>query len=114
MPDAFEITPAAQAQLKLILSKDGAQERPLRFRISVVGGGCSGFQYIFKVDALERENDHVFGDEKSQVIIDDVSLELMKGAFLDYEDELIGAQFVIKNNPQAVASCGCKTSFSIV
>ncbi len=111
----FTITPEAQGQLKKILSKTTEPSKGvLRFRISVVGGGCAGFQYVFKVDDFQEGEDHIFGESPAEVIIDDISLGLLKGAALDYEDELIGAQFVIKNNPQASSSCGCKTSFSMI
>ena len=115
MANDFTITPEAQAQLKKVLSKTNEPSSGAsRFRISVAGGGCAGFQYVFKVDDTQSKEGEIFGEEQGEVIIDDISLTLLKGAALDYEEELIGAQFVIKNNPQATTSCGCKTSFSVV
>ncbi|MBS0184956.1 MAG: iron-sulfur cluster assembly accessory protein [Proteobacteria bacterium] len=115
MPSEFTITPKAQDQLKKVLSKTGdSPKKNIRFRILVEGGGCAGFQYVFKMDDTYNKEDQIYGEEPGEVIIDDISLGLLKGASLDYEEELIGSQFVIKNNPQATTSCGCKTSFSVI
>jgi len=111
----FTITAKAQDQLKKILSKTrDSTKNIIRFRILVAGGGCAGFQYVFKMDDAYNKEDQIYGEESGEVIIDDISLGLLKGASLDYEEELIGSQFLIKNNPQATTSCGCKTSFSVI
>ena len=80
-------------------------------RVAVKGGGCSGFQYVFKIADKIDEGDHVFEKENSRVIIDKTSLQFLEGAEIDYTDELIGSSFKIKN-PNATSSCGCGTSFS--
>ena len=80
-------------------------------RVAVKGGGCSGFQYIFKIVDSVNEDDQVFEKEDCRVIIDKTSLQFLEGAEIDYSEELIGSSFKI-NNPNATSSCGCGTSFS--
>ena len=83
------------------------------FRIKVKGGGCSGFQYIFKSDnEINQEKDEIFNFENLKVIIDKNSLEFIDQSELDYKEEMIGSSFSI-SNPQAKNSCGCGSSFSI-
>ena len=91
----------------LLLQKDKGSF----FRIAIKGGGCSGFQYVFKVVEKVNENDQVFQKEDCRVIIDKTSLQFLEGAEIDYSEELIGSSFKI-NNPNATSSCGCGTSFS--
>jgi len=81
-------------------------------RVSVEGGGCSGFQYKFDFDTSKALDDLVLARDEATVVIDPVSVQYMAGAEIDYVDDLIGASFKI-NNPVATASCGCGTSFSI-
>ena len=81
------------------------------FRITVQGGGCSGFQYVFNVVEQVNENDKVFEKYNCRVIIDETSLQFLEGAEIDYSEELIGSSFKI-SNPNATSSCGCGTSFS--
>jgi iron-sulfur cluster assembly accessory protein len=81
-------------------------------RVSVEGGGCSGFQYKFDVDRSKAADDLVIGGDGAVVLIDSVSLQYMAGAEIDFVDDLIGAAFRI-NNPKAKASCGCGTSFTV-
>jgi iron-sulfur cluster assembly accessory protein len=81
-------------------------------RVSVEGGGCSGFQYKFDLDHARASDDLVLARDGATVLIDPVSLQYMAGAEIDYVDDLIGASFKI-NNPIAAASCGCGTSFSV-
>jgi iron-sulfur cluster assembly accessory protein len=81
-------------------------------RIAVEAGGCTGFQYKFDMVAAAEPDDLTIEREGARVVIDPVSLELMAGSELDFVDELIGASFKIRN-PNATASCGCGTSFSI-
>jgi iron-sulfur cluster assembly accessory protein len=81
-------------------------------RVSVEGGGCSGFQYKFDVDRAQADNDLVIKREGATVLIDQVSVGYLAGSEIDFVDDLIGASFRV-NNPQASASCGCGTSFSI-
>ncbi|MGV6838835.1 MAG: HesB/IscA family protein [Planktomarina sp.] len=80
-------------------------------RIAVEGGGCSGFQYEIDLDDIKAD-DLVLEGQGQKVVIDPISLPFLSDAEIDFSDELIGARFVI-NNPNATASCGCGTSFSI-
>jgi iron-sulfur cluster assembly accessory protein len=81
-------------------------------RVSVEGGGCSGFQYKFDIERARADDDLVLARDGAVVLIDPVSVEYMAGSEIDFVDDLIGQSFKIKN-PQATASCGCGTSFSI-
>jgi iron-sulfur cluster assembly accessory protein len=80
-------------------------------RVSVAGGGCSGFQYKFDTERSRADDDVVIEQSGATVLIDPVSLNYMAGAEIDFVDDLIGSAFKI-NNPQATASCGCGTSFA--
>jgi iron-sulfur cluster insertion protein len=81
-------------------------------RITVSGGGCSGFQYGFTFDDQRQEDDFVFERDGVAVVVDDVSLGLLEGAEVDFVEDLMGASFQIRN-PNAASSCGCGNSFSI-
>ena len=94
------------------LAEIGAQAKGKALRIAVEGGGCSGFQYIFKFDTERNNDDLVFEKNGVEVVVDEISLELITGGRLDYVEELIGSYFQIAN-PNASSSCGCGTSFSI-
>ena len=81
-------------------------------RVSVHGGGCSGFSYAFALDGGPAEDDLVIDRDGAQVVIDQTSLPYLTGSEIDFVDDLIGQSFQVKN-PNATASCGCGTSFSI-
>ena len=81
-------------------------------RVSVEGGGCSGFQYKFDTERDRADNDIVIEKSGATVLIDPVSLNYMTGSEIDFVDDLIGSSFKV-NNPQATASCGCGTSFAL-
>jgi iron-sulfur cluster assembly accessory protein len=81
-------------------------------RISVNGGGCSGFQYSFDIVPAAEEGDVILGDAESRLALDPISLDYIKGAQIDFVDDLMGSSFRIEN-PNATASCGCGTSFAI-
>ncbi len=81
-------------------------------RVSVEGGGCSGFQYKFDMDREKAGDDIVISRDGATVLIDPMSVEYMAGSEIDFVDDLIGASFKVKN-PNATASCGCGTSFSL-
>jgi|ERR1700722_4960732 iron-sulfur cluster assembly accessory protein len=81
-------------------------------RLSVEGGGCSGFQYKFDMDLAKEPDDIVIEREGAVLLIDPVSLGYLAGSEVDFVDDLIGAAFRV-NNPQAKASCGCGTSFAL-
>jgi iron-sulfur cluster assembly accessory protein len=81
-------------------------------RVSVAGGGCSGFQYKFDIEHDRADDDLVISRDGATVLIDSVSVGYMAGSEIDFVDDLIGASFKVKN-PKATASCGCGTSFSL-
>jgi iron-sulfur cluster assembly accessory protein len=99
------VTEAAKARIAEIAA-DGAGRM---LRVAVLGGGCSGFQYEFGLEAGPAEGDVVVD---GAVVVDPESLPFLAGAVIDFKDELIGARFAI-DNPNATSSCGCGTSFSI-
>ena len=106
--DAVSISASAAKRLNAILKG----EKGAALRISIKGGGCSGFQYAFDVEKTRAEDDFVATRDGATVVIDPVSLEMMKGAELDFVDDLMGQSFRV-NNPNATASCGCGVSFSV-
>jgi len=81
-------------------------------RLSVEGGGCSGFQYKFDMDRAQMPDDVMVRRDGATVLIDQVSLQFLAGSEIDFVDDLIGASFRV-NNPNAKASCGCGTSFAL-
>jgi len=81
-------------------------------RLSVEGGGCSGFQYRFDMDRAQAPDDIIVRRDGATVLIDQVSLQFLAGSEIDFVDDLIGASFRV-NNPNAKASCGCGTSFAL-
>lgn len=89
-----------------------ADDSSMMLRVSVAGGGCSGFQYGFTLDDQRNDDDLVFRRDGVALIIDDTSLELLKGSEIDFVEDLMGSYFAIKN-PQASSTCGCGTSFSV-
>ncbi len=81
-------------------------------RVSVDGGGCSGFQYGFNLVSIPEPDDLVIERDGAKVVIDPVSLQFLNGSEIDFVDDLIGQSFAVKN-PNATSSCGCGTSFSV-
>lgn len=109
-PNPVRMTDRAARRIGRILGKEPPGSA---LRISVAGGGCSGFQYAYDVvQEPPAEDDLVLAAEGARVYIDSLSLEFMGGAEIDFVDDLIGQSFEIRN-PNAVASCGCGTSFSV-
>jgi iron-sulfur cluster assembly accessory protein len=106
---AVSVTARAAKQIAKIVAAEGA---PKMLRLSVSGGGCSGFQYHFDLEDKAADDDLVIERDGVKVLVDSMSLEFLDGAELDYVDELIGAAFKV-NNPNAKSSCGCGTSFAI-
>ena len=104
----IQITSNAEDHIANILQGDNSKY----FRITVLGGGCSGFQYKFDFDNSVNKDDIIIKTNKIEVLIDNISLNFIKGSKIDYVKELIGSSFKI-HNPQASSSCGCGTSFSI-
>jgi iron-sulfur cluster assembly accessory protein len=103
------LTDRAAVRVAKILS---AEQPGAALRIGVDGGGCSGFQYTFDIVTDRAEDDLALAKGGATVLIDPISLEYMKGCRIDFVDDLIGQSFKI-DNPNATASCGCGTSFSV-
>ena len=103
------LTASAAKRINAILAKQDGVDF---LRVSVEGGGCSGFSYKFDFDQAAKEDDIVLERDGARVLIDEMSLEFLKGSQIDFTTELIGAAFMI-SNPNATAACGCGTSFSI-
>jgi iron-sulfur cluster insertion protein len=89
-----------------------AEDTGMMLRVSVAGGGCSGFQYGFTLDDQRNDDDIVFQRDGVALVIDETSLELLTGSEIDFVEDLMGSYFAIKN-PQASSTCGCGTSFSL-
>jgi len=109
MSETLTLTPAAAARVAVIAQK---QTKPAILRLSVEGGGCSGFQYKFDLAPGPQDDDIIIEHAGAVVLIDPTSLPLLAGSQIDFVDELIGSAFQIKN-PNASSSCGCGTSFNI-
>jgi len=103
------VSTRAARQIGEILKKEAAGAM---LRVSVEGGGCSGFQYKFDIERAKAEDDVVIAQDGATVLIDPVSLDYMAGSEIDFVDDLVGSSFRV-NNPKATASCGCGTSFTI-
>ncbi|MFO1124941.1 MAG: iron-sulfur cluster assembly accessory protein [Methylocystis sp.] len=108
-PSDIALTEQAARRILAILANEGPGAV---FRISVEGGGCSGFQYQFAVDPAPSEEDALVEQAGARVAIDPSSLGFLAGAKIDFVDDLMGQSFRV-DNPNAVASCGCGTSFSV-
>ena len=105
MTKKIEFTNRAKDQIEKIVNEDQLKKF---FRISVKGGGCSGFKYDFSFDDKTNNEDIIFG----KAVIDKTSLDIITGSVIDFKEEMIGESFVI-NNPKASSSCGCGLSFSV-
>ena len=105
----IDLTPSAAARVAAIAAKQG---KPAILRLSVEGGGCSGFQYKFGLaDAVDAEDLSVERDGVT-LVVDDISLDLVRGSAVDFVSDLGGQAFKV-TNPNATAGCGCGTSFSV-
>ncbi|KAJ0243969.1 Iron-sulfur assembly protein IscA-like 2 [Hirschfeldia incana] len=82
-------------------------------RLGVETGGCSGFQYVFELDHTTNPDDRVFEKNGVKLVVDNVSYDFVKGATVDYVEELIRSAFVVAENPAAVGGCSCKSSFMV-
>ncbi|RDC61164.1 Protein SufA [Alteripontixanthobacter maritimus] len=109
MADTLTLTPAAAKRVAAIAQK---QDRPAILRLSVEGGGCSGFQYKFDLSSAPEGDDMVSETAGVRLVVDPVSLDLVSGSTVDFVESLGGAAFRVEN-PQAAAGCGCGSSFGI-
>jgi iron-sulfur cluster assembly accessory protein len=108
-PEPVRLTERAARRIAEILEGEPAAAG---LRVAVTGGGCSGFQYDFCIEDARADDDLLIARGGAKVLIDAVSLDFLKGAEIDFVEEMIGAAFRI-NNPNATSSCGCGTSFSV-
>lgn len=108
-PAAIDLTPAAATRVAAIAGKQG---KPAILRLAVEGGGCAGFQYRFGLAETIEPDDAVAIREGVRLVVDAVSLDLIRGSAVDYVESLGGAAFRV-TNPQAASGCGCGSSFSI-
>lgn len=108
--NALRIADSAARRIAQLVKDDKTEG--LMLRVTVSGGGCSGFQYGFGLDARSDEDDVVFEAAGARVVVDRVSLDLLAGAELVYVDDLMGSYFKL-DNPNAASTCGCGSSFSI-
>ncbi|HUS23392.1 MAG TPA: iron-sulfur cluster insertion protein ErpA [Candidatus Binatia bacterium] len=106
----LSFTDAAALKVRSLL--EGEENKNLKLRVFVTGGGCSGFQYGFTFDESQEEGDTRLEKNGVVLLVDAMSVQYLQGAEIDYKDDVQGAQFVIRN-PNAATTCGCGNSFSV-
>jgi iron-sulfur cluster insertion protein len=106
---AIDLTPSAAARVAAIATRQG---KPAILRLAVDGGGCAGFQYLFELTETVADDDEVAHRDGATLVVDPVSLDLVRGCAVDYVESLGGAAFRVEN-PNAASGCGCGSSFSI-
>ena len=106
----LEFSDSAAARLKALQQEEGNPN--LMLRVSVYGGGCSGFQYTFSLDEEIKGDDRTVENDGATLVIDQRSYQYLTGSKVDYTEGLEGAMFVV-NNPNATSTCGCGASFSV-
>ncbi|MGE5478320.1 MAG: iron-sulfur cluster insertion protein ErpA [Bacteroidales bacterium] len=104
------LTPSAAQRVQTLIKMEGKPN--LMLRLSVSGGGCSGFQYGITLDDQINEDDVVTEQHGTKLVVDQTSLELLSGTEVDYVEDLMGASFQFRN-PNASSTCGCGSSFSV-
>jgi iron-sulfur cluster insertion protein len=109
MPEPLVFSDSAADKVRQLIEEEGNPD--LKLRVFVTGGGCSGFQYGFTFDEAVAEDDTTMQKGGVTLLIDPMSLQYLMGAEIDYQENIEGAQFVIKN-PNATSTCGCGSSFS--
>ncbi|MGE4596368.1 MAG: iron-sulfur cluster insertion protein ErpA [Methylophilaceae bacterium] len=109
IPVPINFTDNAVNKVKDLIAEEGTPD--LKLRVFVSGGGCSGFQYGFTFEETVNEDDTQVVKDSVTLLIDPMSLQYLTGAEIDYQDNVKGSQFVIKN-PNATTTCGCGSSFS--
>ncbi|GAB2178623.1 iron-sulfur cluster insertion protein ErpA [Dongia sp. agr-C8] len=104
------LTESAAKRIGELIALEG--DASLMLRLTVSGGGCSGFQYGFSFDNATQPDDHLFERNGVKMVVDDTSLDLLAGAEVDFVEDLVGSSFQVKN-PNAASSCGCGSSFAV-
>ncbi len=110
-PASVRLTDAAAKRICELASADG-ETKDAKLRISVDGGGCSGFSYKFSMDHEVQDDDIVVERNGATLLVDKISLEILGGSEVDFVEDLQASSFRV-NNPKAISTCGCGTSFSI-
>ncbi len=108
--DEIQLTENAAKRVQALMQKEGNPN--LKLRVQVSGGGCSGFQYGFTLDEAQAPEDRAFTAHGVTLLVDETSLDLLKGSVVDFVTDLVGSSFQIKN-PNASSTCGCGSSFSV-
>ncbi|RLM62225.1 iron-sulfur assembly protein IscA-like 2, mitochondrial [Panicum miliaceum] len=111
-PEAVRMTEGCVRRIKELQAKEPSAEGKM-LRLSVEAGGCSGFQYSFSLDDKKNSDDRVFETDGVKLVVDGISYDFVKGATVDYEEELIRSAFLVSTNPSAVGGCSCKSSFMV-
>lgn len=111
IPEPFIFTDSAATKVAGLIVEEG--NPALKLRVFVKGGGCSGFSYVFTFDEVTNEDDTTMTKNGVSLLVDAMSYQYLVGAEIDYKNDLEGEQFIIKNNPGAISTCGCGSSFSV-
>ncbi|MBT5411927.1 MAG: iron-sulfur cluster insertion protein ErpA [Cellvibrionales bacterium] len=109
-PMPLYVSESAVAKVRSLVKEEGNPD--LKLRVFVTGGGCSGFQYGFSFDELVAEDDTIVEEKGVFVLADSLSIQYLQGSTVNYEEGLQGSKFSI-SNPNATATCGCGSSFSV-
>ncbi|MFC4293905.1 iron-sulfur cluster insertion protein ErpA [Novosphingobium tardum] len=107
--NSITLSPSAAARVAAIAARQG---KPAMLRLSVEGGGCSGFQYRFGLDEAPADDDTVAETDGVKLLVDSISLDLVQGSVVDFVESLSGSAFQV-SNPNAASGCGCGSSFSV-
>ncbi|KAL3693408.1 hypothetical protein R1sor_007059 [Riccia sorocarpa] len=110
--EGIVITHDCVKRLKELEREEGPEGQKKMLRLSVDGGGCSGFLYNFSLDDNLKPDDRLFEKDGAKVVVDELSLSFVKGATVDFSEELIRASFTVSSNPNAASGCGCGASFT--
>ncbi|KAK9748419.1 hypothetical protein RND81_02G055900 [Saponaria officinalis] len=108
--DAIHLTDNCVRRMKELQASENADKM---LRLSVEAGGCSGFQYAFALDDKVNDDDRIFEKDGVKLVVDRISFDFVKGANVDYVEELIRSAFQVSENPSAVGGCSCKSSFMV-
>lgn len=107
---SISLTDSAARKIRELIDEEGNPN--LVLRVSISGGGCSGFQYGFAFEETIEEDDTVIDNHSVRVVVDPISLQYLDGSAVDYKEALQGAHFLVTGNPNAKTTCGCGSSFS--
>lgn len=110
--ESIQMTENCIRRLKELQAKEASSGEKM-LRLSVETGGCSGFQYVFLLDGKKNADDRIFEKDGVKLIVDNISYDFVKGATVDYVEELIRSAFLVTTNPSAVGGCSCKSSFMV-